>query len=115
MRHVIWNPTLNGVNIQTYAELLKYEKEEGSSMSTEVNDFTEGQIKQWIHVCEQETNITLYYKHINENKFKAEIYEIAFGWEAIDKGYTDKEVITRIRECSNNEGLFQDIKDIIGC
>lgn len=30
--------------------------------------------------------------------FKAEVYELAFGADAIDKGHTDKEVLEKIKE-----------------
>lgn len=44
--------------------------------------------------------------------FKEEIYEIAFGDNAINKGYTDKEVISKIRQFSdealNAEGESND-------
>ena len=35
-------------------------------------------------------------------EFKEKVYELAFGDNAISKGYTDEEVLERLREFSDN-------------
>lgn len=37
-----------------------------------------------------------------ENKFRELVFEIAFGDNAINKGYTEIEVLDRLREFSDN-------------
>ena len=49
--------------------------------------------------------------------FKTEVYELAFGADAIDKGYTDKEVLEMIKEFSDKALAFDqtglDINDAL--
>lgn len=45
------------------------------------------------------------------SEFKEEIYEIAFGDDAINKDYSDGEVISRIRKFSDQALLLAEIKD----
>ena len=39
---------------------------------------------------------------MKKNKFIEDVYEIAFGDNAINKGYTEQEVLDKLKEFSNN-------------
>ena len=39
---------------------------------------------------------------MNKNKFIEDVYEIAFGDNAINKGYTEQEVLDKLKEFSEN-------------
>tara|TARA_B100000287_G_C20620568_1_gene775810 strand:- start:1466 stop:1606 length:141 start_codon:yes stop_codon:yes gene_type:complete len=39
---------------------------------------------------------------MKKNKFIEDVYEIAFGDNAINKGYTEQEVLDKLKEFSDN-------------
>lgn len=46
-----------------------------------------------------------------EMNFKEEVFEIAFGDDAINKGYTEEEVIAKLREFSDSALEYDEFRD----
>jgi hypothetical protein len=46
---------------------------------------------------------------MTDNQFKEAIYELAFGDNAINKGYSDEEVIAMLREFSDDALRYEEI------
>jgi len=43
--------------------------------------------------------------------FKEQVYEIAFGDDAINKGYSEQEVLDKLREHSDNAWKYEELSD----
>ena len=48
---------------------------------------------------------------MNYYDFVESVYEIAFGDDAINKGYTDEEVINKLLEYSNKDLEYEEIQE----
>ncbi len=46
---------------------------------------------------------------MTDNDFKEAVYELAFGDNAINKGYSDEEVIAMLREFSDNALRYEEM------
>jgi hypothetical protein len=47
---------------------------------------------------------------MTDNDFKEAVYELAFGDNAINKGYSDDEVIAMLREFSDNALKYEELR-----
>jgi len=48
---------------------------------------------------------------MTDKQFKEAVYELAFGDNAINKGYSDEEVIATLREFSDNALRYEEMCD----
>jgi hypothetical protein len=48
---------------------------------------------------------------MTDKQFKEAVYELAFGDNAINKGYSDDEVIAMLREFSDNALKYEEMED----
>ena len=48
----------------------------------------------------------------NEQAFREDVYELAFGDNAINRDFTDEEVIAKLKEFSNDAWLYEKQKEL---
>ncbi len=80
--------------IKVYKKVIKEIHEEGQ----DIDNFSDNDIN----------NMIIEKLKIKKDTFKEDIFEIAFGDDAINKGYTDQEVIDTIRSFSDKSLEVED-------